>query len=438
MNKISLNGSKVLRSLGSNLSTLKPSNFKTFFMLMMGVFMLTGCVEEFEAELPNRDMVLVVNGTIKSGEENSFKLSWSTPLYSDKVVTLYDQMLNPYIVTTVDYVHGATVKVCGSDGSEYYCQEEVSQENGKEKVEYLCTLPELNKDVEYYLDIRLFNDEYKSIPQKPIRTPDIEEVTYVQADSLSDIDIVVSTAAPEDPSQITYFTWDFDDTWEVRPRRYTDVYFDTLQMKPIIKYVYPIYGWKFGKNKDLIIGSTANYTDGRFSKYKVFGIPRTDERIFWNYCCNLTQRAISKEEYEYNQAVYQAGWEMGGLFTPQPSALPTNIYSTKSNKTVIGFVGCSMNTVTVRGYVDGQKISRVLKKPNKLILDYNPSRQQMYNKIKNQHQLIAVYIESLGEVCEVWWADDVDLDIRLEGAIIEKPSYMPPIGSDYDDYYYKK
>lgn len=401
---------------------------------MVSVFMLTGCVEEFEAELPKDDTrLLVVSGTIKSCEVNTFRLTWTTPLNSDMVTTYRDEKYNLYTVTKLDPVYHATVKVCGSDGSEYYCN---SVDSGEESPTglYVCPLPVLKKDVEYYLYIKVGNDVYQSIPAKPLPTPEVEEFTYVQEDSLADIDFVVSTATPEDPSQASYFMWDYKETWEVRPRLPVGVYFDLELLEFFNKNIFPRHGWKFNESKEILIGSTVHYSNGKFSKYKLYEIPRDDERIFWYYHSNLTQRAISKEEYEYQQAVYQAGWEMGGLFTPQPSALPTNIHCTTSNKKVIGYVGCSLNTFEYGMYLDGFKISREIKRHLPIEKEFNPTPLECYDRITQQNKLLYAYVDERYKKdgnLTVWWAENVDIDIRLEGASTERPWYMP----SYDDEY---
>lgn len=437
MNKISLNGSKVLRSLGYNLLPLNllpltPFTLKTFFTLMVSVFMLTGCVEEFEPELPdNGTKLLVVSGTITSDTQNTFLLTWSTSLNSSMVQTYTDKFNNSYTITNIDPVMSANVYVRGSDGSEYSCKETADGV-------YQCILPKLKEDVGYHLDIKIGNSAYESTPEKPIRTPELD-FTYVQEDSLSDIDFLVTTGAPDDPDQVNYFIWDYDETWEVRPRAHTRSYFDTLrvELKLSPDPIYPEHGWKFGRNRDILIGSTVHYPDGRFHRYKLYDIPRDDERIFWNYCSHLTQRAISKAEFEYHQATHQAAWEMGGLFTPQPSAPPSNIHCTTSGKKAIGYIGCSMNTVTLRGYLDGKTISRKVKEHAPADKEINPLREEYLARVRNGWAVLEFLklqdANGPGTNIYVWWVPVYEVDIRLEGATIERPWYMPPFDGVFDD-----
>ena len=82
--------------------------------------------------------------------------------------------------------------------------------------------------------------------------------------------------------------------------------------------------------------------------------------MYYRYSGLVHQRAISKAEYEYELARRQAGSEMGGLFTPQPSALPSNIHCLTSKKHVIGFVGCSDNISEYRFFLNEYDYSIII------------------------------------------------------------------------------
>ena len=54
---------------------------KNVLSVIVCFFMMTGCVEEYEADLPNKEThLLVVNGTICSNQLNEFHLTWSSPI----------------------------------------------------------------------------------------------------------------------------------------------------------------------------------------------------------------------------------------------------------------------------------------------------------------------------------------------------------------------
>ena len=434
--------------------------------VILCIFMMTGCVEEYEADIPeSENRLLVVDGTICSNQRSQFYLTWSTLLNE---VADRDSSVNvlPFI--------GAKVTICGTDGTEYECKEEKHKEkrpkigdydyeNGlyryynnehgyyyySPEMEYeeyssssgvySCDVPKLNPDVSYFLTIKYGKEIYQSTPEKPISTPDIEKLEYFQKDSLSNVEVLMTTAASDNPDNTTYFTWDYSETWELRPARTTGVYYDVdnpdtplVTVFPGVQ-LFPKYGWKTKDSDSICIESTVHYAGGKLDKYQLVSIPRDDERISWNYSNKVTLRAISKAEYEYEMVSRQAGWEMGGLFTPQPSAIPTNIRCLTSSKKVVGYVGCSQNVVSKRMYIDGTKISRVLPE-SPILLFYNLTFEECIGMIYSGW-LLSSYIvtpDGMGGANEeTHWVRAKDLDVRKRGASTVKPDYMPPFGEDY-------
>lgn len=377
----------------------------TILCLILGII-LSGCIEEYDADIPEDESdILVVEGAIRSSKLNTFYLSRTQPVKSDYKTRL---------------VTNAKVSVRGSDGSEYNAQEDVVWGS------YSCQVGELSPDVEYYLHIENDGDVYESDPQKPLRTEKIADVRGVQNTPYSDIDILVTPEAPFESGKTNYYSWTYDETWEVHPECTTDMYFDTEKMRPEFRPdQFPRWGWKDGKNSTIILGSSTNYEGQHIQKLKIYDIGRSSEYIYYRYSGLLHQRAISKAEYEYEQARRQAGSEMGGLFTPLPSSLPTNIHCRTSDKRAIGFVGCSLNTSDYRFFLNSSDFSiyRPSGVDNRLWLD------------DCDEMRCCLMAESGWFLCEwkderLWggklntaWARAYQLDVRLQGAYIEEPEF---------------
>ena len=81
---------------------------------------------------------------------------------------------------------------------------------------YACSIDVLNPDATYYLRIETDGEVYESEPQKPLPTEKIEEVSLAQETPESNIDVLVTPEAPVDPGKATYYSWTYDETWEVR------------------------------------------------------------------------------------------------------------------------------------------------------------------------------------------------------------------------------
>lgn len=391
--------------------------------LIVGVT-LSGCVEEYEADIPAEESeLLVVEGRICSGEQNWFTLTRTRPINAS---------ILPRMVT------GANVSVFGSDGSEYIAQPAT---NGN----YTCWIDHLNPDVEYRLHIEIDGEVYESEPQKPLPTEKIADVSGVQNTPESNIDILITPAAPFNSDQPNYYSWTYDETWEVHPALTTQIYFD-MSDYDMTKWgpayyddkhpnPYPKRGWMDGSSSQTMIGGSTNYEGQHIQSLKMYEVDQRDERISHRYSGLIQQRAISKAEYEYELARRQADSEMGGLFTPQPSALPTNIHCLTSKRHVIGFVGCSLNMSKYRFFLNAEDFTtHYMKKDALTILELPETKDS--NLIKAfmlDCQLLALQGLPLvvwkderkdGGVLRTGWAQYLNqLDVRLKGAYIEEPDF---------------
>ena len=374
--------------------------------LLVSVCTLSGCIEEYEADIPSDDYdLLVVEGAICSSQLNKFILSRTQPVNSSNT---------PRIVT------GAKVSVRGSDGSEYLAQET----NGY----YACQVGELHPDETYYLHIETDGEVYESEPQKPLPTEKIAEVRVEQDTPESNIDVFVTPEAPFDPDKVNYYSWTYDETWEVHPDYKTDIYFDTTKLIPVYDpNQFPSRGWKDATSSVILVGTSLNYEGQHIQRFKMYDIDRSNERVYYKYSGLVHQRAISKAEYEYDLARRQASSEMGGLFTPLPSALPTNIRCLTSQKHVIGFVGCSLNTSAYRFFIVAMDYSIDFPFPKDMRRWLNDcDEMDCLRMVKEEKMFLCKWEDERDRpqgVLRTAWAYDYQLDVRLKGAYAEEPDF---------------
>ena len=412
-------------------------SYYRFTFLLFVVCTLSGCIEEYEADIPDDDTNLfVVEGTICSGEMSKFVLSRSlsirnsqADIWSDYASTGFDTGLY-HTFTSIPLVRGANVSVRGSDGSEYMAEEG----NGY----YYCQIGLLSPDADYYLHIETEGEVYESEPQKPLPTEKIAEVTGVQDTRQSNIDVLVTPDVPMESDKANYYSWTYDETWEVRPEHTTNIYFDIDSMKAIPKKnQFPPCGWKYAVNNTIHVGASTNYQGQHIKRLKLYEIDRTDERLFYKYSGMVHQRAITKAEYEYELARRQASSEMGGLFTPQPSALPTNIRCLTSQKRVIGFVGCSLNKSEHRFFFHDYDFF-VVRPPQKddLIWLYGCDENDCRRMVE-KHMFLCEWIDNRkfhGRL-STSWAYERQLNVCKTGAFAEEPDFwrQDKEGDDNDD-----
>lgn len=379
---------------------------RSVLCLIVGVCMLSGCIDEYEADIRAEDFgLLVVEGTIASYRMNKFTLSRTQALNASE---------------TAQKVLGAVVFVRGTDGSEHQAEESDGY--------YTCWMDQLLPDVAYYLHIEADGEVYESDPQKPLPTEKIAEVRGVQSTPQSNIDILITPAEPLDPDQPNYYSWTYDETWQVYPDYMTTMYFDTEKMAPVYSSnPFPRYGWIDATGSTIMVGASTGYSDHHIRSLKLYDIDRRNNRIAHRYSGLVHQRAISKEEYEYELARRQAGSEMGGLFTPLPSALPSNVHCLTSNRHVIGFVGCSTNTSDYRFFLKGSEFSI----PNPSGADTrtwltDPSMEECREMVEKGMFLCEWVVPDIApdHLLHTAWATLSQLDVRYKyGAYIEEPEF---------------
>ena len=372
--------------------------------LMVGVCSLSGCIEEYEADIPEEDSdLLVVEGTICSGKLNKFILSRTQAINS---------LYIPQMVT------GAIVTVRGTDGTEYTTQAADGY--------YTCWIEALDPNAEYYLHIEADGEVYESEPTKPLRTEKIAEVKGVQNTPESDIDVLVTPEAPFESDRVNYYSWTYDETWEVHADYSTHMYFDKETMMRIYQAnLFPEIGWKDATGSTIMVGSSASYEGQHIRSLKMYDLSRSNERVYYRYSGLVHQRAISKAEYEYELARRQAGSEMGGLFTPQPSALPTNIHCRTSDKHVIGFVGCALNTSEYRFFLDADDFSIDQYIPEDARKWLDGCDEAMCAKMVDKGFFLCEWEDnriSFGTL-KTAWATEKQLDVRYKGTYIEEPEF---------------
>jgi len=390
---------------------MKRNNFLIFkyyiFFIVAAAILLTlsACVEEFDADISAEDSdLLVVEGSICSSQLNKFILSRTQAINSFKT---------PQMVT------GANVSVRGSDGSEYTAQEDDGY--------YACEMDSLSPDVEYYLHIETDGEVYESEPQKPLHTEEIAEMSIVQDTPESNIDVLVTPEEPFNPNKANYYSWTYDETWEVHPEYTTVVYFDTKTMTCVYDpYQFPDRGWMNATGSTILVGSSLNYEGQHIQRLKLYDIDRSSERMYYKYSGLIHQRAISKAEYEYELARRQTSTEMGGLFTPLPSALPTNIRCLTSDKRVIGYIGCSLNVSEYRFFLQPKDFSidhPYPKDGRRWLNDCN--EEDCYEMVKKEGMYLCLWADerAMGGPLRTAWAYKFQLDVRSKGAYIEKPEF---------------
>lgn len=296
--------------------------FVNYILLLIAVC-LSSCIDEYEInkseEMNERN--LVVEGSICSDALCVFRISQTMPLF-------VDGENEPYFRVT-----DADVYVRGTDGLSLYATADYAG------AYYIYVTP-LNPEEKYWLEIYCDNDFYQSEPMQPLFAPELEEVSFAKNRDDKTVDICVTTS---DPQEQVYLFWDYDEYWEVNaPVKSSWAYnVETANIERITEY--KNRGWSCQLQHPSIVATNDNFGNAAFSNYTLYSLPIEEGYRFQTcYYTHVKQYAITKEEYEYHKALNSQSYEMGGLFTPMPAELPTNITS-DSGKKCIGYVGVRGN-----------------------------------------------------------------------------------------------
>jgi len=296
------------------------------------------CIDEFNAKISeDQSELLVVSGNIISDSTVIFSLTRTFSLNEDTIPEDYNQIT-------------ADIAVVGSDGSRI---QGTSKGDGK----YHISIGTLDKQVRYNIEIAYEGDVYASEPQYPIETTEIENLTFNQPEDYGDIHICLSTHATSTTTEPLYYIWSYEEDWEIRTVWYSLWVYDP-ETEGVITYEKAPYaqGWAHHDSDKIIIGSTESYKENLMRNKSIYSFGSGDSRGSFYYSTLLKQRNISKEEFEYYQYKAKLSEDMGGLFTPQPSELPTNISCSNAEKRAIGYVGVNMNVSQRRIYISTEEI----------------------------------------------------------------------------------
>lgn len=391
------------KSKDSIMNKISRSIAPAIFYICIIASVMTSCIEEYNAALPSSESnLLVVEGAILSDTISTFYLSLTMPVNSAGVVK---------------NINNATIQLKGGDGT---LVDGVMTADGTYKI----NTPKLNENTLYKIVINYDGDTYETEEQTPFPTLAIQNVEFNQKAEDADVDILVTTKVPNDPTETQYYRWTYNETWEVRPEYMSNWIWDNDSLVAVYDpNYYPRQGWLSHTSGDIIASSSAYYSNNQIVQYKLYGIENTNHRLFVGYTTEVTQRSLRKAEYEYETERQKISKDMGGLFTPQPSSLPTNINCITSSKSVIGYVGCSLNVAHYRIFIYPDEVN--------VIHEYNcvtettdgANEYSEEKKLYKKGYKLYSYTSLGGEVEEFDWTTESCVDIRTLGCDTEKPEF---------------
>lgn len=385
-----------------------------YILLLLTTVFAVSCVEDYNPEIKDSDQHLVViEGTIMSDTVCTFGLSTTYFPYSN-AGRLASEQAPGFTRQAGSGVPKLSVE--GTDGSHYEGVTEESEGSLTSPVVRMSVkVGRLNPNEKYYVKVQYQSDTYESVPARPLLTPEIERIDWMEDEKDNSVAISVTSQAPAD-GQPCHLLWQSTDDWEVIANYPVYMYYENKQMHYYTEDV--TRGWKHGTHLEPVVASSSLFPENRVTGLVLYRIPNTDDRISVIYSTEVAQRVISKEEYEYLTVERQQYSGMGGIFTPMPSELPTNIRCTTSGKRAMGFVGVSQNTTRKRVYIMGGDLH--YKRPYDCMkyVKETLNFEQADALVKSGFQVFQWSGNGAGK-----WMPRYCLDVRETGATLQKPEW---------------
>lgn len=368
---------------------------KSLCMMMLLAMGVVSCVEEYNEKLEGgSESILVVEGSIVSGTDCTFNLGRTaaideSPIFARKGVA------------------GAIIVVKGSDGATF-----VGKEYGGGK--YVVSVGTLSADEEYWVEIETPEfGYYESTPMKPIYAPELVKLEYEQPHPNGEVYFLVSTGEMQGRQ---YLLWQYEECYEVVTPIVIFYVYDPVEDRIVYNPNTLGHGWKEISSFANIVSTNADFNDGAISRYSIYSLSNQNIRFRTRYRTFVKQVAISEAEYEYLSLLNTQSSEMGGLFTPMPTELPSNLHG--KNKAV-GYVGVRGNMYTAELYVNRYAVGYAVRE----VYTVAETAGNFANMYRSGYRL-AEYDAMLGDSSAKWalrWV--VDCTDSYWGASLTKPAY---------------
>lgn len=275
----------------------KPAFLFDFLVL---IAIATACRDPFEPEVTDADLgILVVEGFIETnGAESKITLSRTAPISQT-------DLSRPEM--------GASLRLVSETGEMWQFAETAAGEYKLAEI--------LDNYKVYELSISLPDgSEFKSKPMKPIVSPEIEEVGFLRDEF--GVEIFLSTQGNEEAE---YFLWEYKEHWIFFPGVISFLKFEKGQVSTRGEDERIDRCWTSNIFPKIILQDAARFENNTILQRELVRIPNMSEKLSRRYSIEITQRALDREAYDFWEILRKNSDDIGGIFSPLPSILKSNI-----------------------------------------------------------------------------------------------------------------
>lgn len=274
---------------------------------------------------PDPNSLLVIDGFLNAGNDSTIITLNHTRSLSDTI--------NSYPET------GAQVQVLSESG-----QTQFLNEVGKGR--YVNPSLTLFTNEKYHLQISTTSGKkYLSDFVPVVITPPIDSIFWRQdTTSASNKNGVTAYLTSHDPSNNTHFyQWKYRETWEYHAA-YESFFLLTSDYNVVARnsdqFTFKCY--RDISSTELKLASTETLKEDLVSEYPLVFIPQGDEKLGVRYRIKAQQFGLTKDAYDYWQAMKKNTELTGTIFSPLPSQPSGNYHClTNPDETVLGYLSAA-------------------------------------------------------------------------------------------------
>ena len=285
----------------------------------------------------------------------------------------------------------------------------------------------LNTAEKYRLSINTSGGrQYRSdfVPFK--KTPPIDSLTWDQDTSW--VRFHVNTHDPQ--NKTVFYRWQFEETWQYTT--YLNSNFDYVNGTVVLRTPeQQIHNcWNTNLSPTILLGSTSRLSQDIISHFLFNNVSKSTEKIHVLYSVEISQYALTQDQYDYWTELKKSSEQLGTLFDAQPTQLNSNIHClTNPGEPVLGYI-CASTVQKKRIFVDIHQMSNYNYTPyyiacyelNAVTTGFSPydtSRAYEYLEMPN-HLFTFWYFDGVYHV-----AQNFCIDCRDHGGSNIKPPFWP-------------
>jgi hypothetical protein len=313
------------------------------FIYLIGIYLFPiSCIVPFEPSgRQESDVIIVVEGMIMDKD---------TKIRLNKAVSMYNNSSEP-VPSELKEVHGASLQVIDENNNIIAIAEEQIVDGKGSSVYAVDGEIIFTSGTKYALAIQIGEKHYQSAFVAPVKTPEIDELSW-RKNADGSMDIMVTTRDQE--SQTKYYRWAFEEDWEIRSHLYASARYEdgVVIQHDIFTSNNRFYCWASEKSKSIILGTSDRQTEATIKDKVIHNFADNNTRFSYLYSILVKQYGIDREAYIYYDNLQKNMDLSGSLFAPLLTEVRGNVAClTDPDEPVIGYIGAT-NNVMQRIFID--------------------------------------------------------------------------------------